>query len=251
MTKLQNLIKTTKSYGKYTAGSYLDGALSLGLSLLEKGYDVKDGINGKSNFNIHERSWDSIKKYVPGYNLRERLRDSMDTKPGMLYLQSNLVGAIPFFGVGIPAAEMAKVGIEKLMPGESEILKNAINSCATLASQFIFFYGGFMVNEVKTNKYKYVNEKGKLSSRKVLGGLAKFVKAGLSFDIPYAGAKLAGQTYLLLEGKDPWQASALFDATAAPAWYSIAIPLGLKYGIIETRFTENEKEISTEQGGVK
>lgn len=240
MKKLRDILKTTKEYSKYAAGSYLDGALSLYLSLLENGYNIKDSVNGTDNLNQFKSSWDSVKEYTLGYNLREKLRNSMDTRPGVLYLQSNLIGAIPFFGIGMPAAELAQVGIEKLMPEESEILKNAINSCVTLVSQFVFGYGGFMINEVRTNKYKYVNEKGKLSPKKIFNGLVKFAKAGLSFDIPYTSSKLAGQTYLLLEGKDPWQASALFDLAAIPVWYGVAIPLGLKYGVIETKFTKNK-----------
>lgn len=242
-SKVKNFLKTTKDYSKYAAGSYLDGILSLYLSLLENGYDIKDIITRANNSDIAERSWDAVKECTPGYKLREKLRDSVDTKPGMLYLQSNFIGAIPFFVIGMPAAELAKSGIEKLISGESEIVKNAINSCATLASQFVFGYGGFMINEVRTNKHKYVNEKGNLSPKKIFNGIVKFAKAGLSFDIPYISSKLAGQTYLLSEGKDPWQASVLFDAAVAPARYSVAIPLGLKYGIIETKFTEKKSSI--------
>ena len=112
--KAQEILQNTKRYAKYTAGSYLDISLSSYLSILEKGYDIKDNIFGKKNTELYKSSWESVRDYTPGYRVREKLRETMDTKPGMLYLQSNLISTIPFVSVGMPVAELARLGIESL-----------------------------------------------------------------------------------------------------------------------------------------
>lgn len=223
---------------KYTAGSYLDSGLSLYLSSLEKGYDIKDSLLGGDNFSISNRSWDSIKEYTPGYNLREKLRDSLDTKPGMLFLQSNAIATIPFFAVGMPAAELAQVGIDKMMPNAHEITGYVTNSVSTLGAQMITGYGTFMANEVRTNIHKYVNDQGRLSPKKIATGLGRAVKAFLSFDIPYTLTKISGQSLFLHKGNDPWAASALVDGIALPAFWSVVIPLGIRNRVIETKQTK-------------
>ena len=68
---------------KYTAGSYADSGLSMYLSVLEKGYGIKDAIFNINPKDTDKKSWDEVKEYTPGYKLREKLRDSLDTEPGI------------------------------------------------------------------------------------------------------------------------------------------------------------------------
>jgi hypothetical protein len=96
-------------------------------------------------------------------------------------------------------------------------------------------YTAFMANEVRTNREKYSDANGKISSKKVKAGFINAVKAFLSFDLSYVGLKTLGQSALLAAGQDPAVASALFDGLAIPSWYSIAVPLGLEKGVIETK----------------
>lgn len=230
--------KETKniSYVKYTAATYLDSLISMPLAILKKGYDIYDFITKKE-----KNSWQEIKEYTPGHKFREKLRQKYDTEPGTKYLQSNLLGAVAFMGVGLPAAELAQSGIDELIMEWPEISKNLANSTLTLAGQYTFGIGLYMVNEVRTNRYKYVDENNKLKLSKIWhDGYVPFIKAGLTFDIPYIGLKLGGQSFLLSQDKDPWEASAIFDSFAIPLWYVVAIPLGLKYDVIKTKFNEKE-----------
>ena len=236
MSKLEKAVY----YTKYTVGSYVDAIASIPIWLVEKTSKRSERILGERNPNF--LSWNHIKSGSEIYNGREKLREKLDTKPGALFIQSNVIGAIPFFLVGMPAAELAQEGIDTYLSRASEIVQYATNSAVTLTAQMVTGYTGFMVNEVRTNKQKYVNENMKLSAKKIGSGLAKTVKAFLSFDIPYIVGKLGGQSYLLSKGKDPWIASGIFDSLAIPAFSIVAIPLGLWSGVIETKQTKKRKK---------
>jgi len=237
MSKLEKL-----SYDvKYTAGAYLDASLSLPIVVSEKLGDLSKKIFKEKNSSF--LSNEVIRANSPVYQFRERLREELDTKPGASYLQSNLVAVLPFFLVGMPAAELAEKGINHWAKDIPEVAKYAINSAITLTTQMIFGYTTFMANEVRTNQHKYKKENGKFSPKKITSGLFNSIKAFLSFDIPFSVGKVGGQSLFLYQGKDPWIASGLFDSISFPAWYSIAIPLGLHKGLIETKQTEYWKKL--------
>ncbi len=180
-------------------------------------------------------SWDYTRKNSPVYKYRENLRSSLGTHAGTVYLQSNIISAIPFFAIGMPAAELAQAGIDRWMSGAPEILKYVTNSLTTLATQMIISYTVFMANEVRTNKYKYVDELGKIKIKKIFNGLKKVAKTFLTFDLSYIILKTGGQSFLLSQGKDPWKASGLFDLLATPIYWALIIPLGLHTNLIEPK----------------
>jgi hypothetical protein len=201
---------------KYTLGSYADALISVPISLAKR----------------LSSNWETCKANSPTYRLRESLRDKLDTEPGVKYLQSNVVGAIPFFVVGMPAAEAAESLIELYSSEMGELTKGFANSICTLTAQMVVGYSGFMANEIRNNPTKYRID-GKLNSKKMVVGFGNVIKAFLKFDLTYAVAKTALQTHFLFVGKDPWKASGIADSIATPLWYLVTIPLGLRNGIIE------------------
>lgn len=235
-----------KYYVKYTAGSYADAFMSIPLGLAKLLNDTKDGIRNRFNPDALDiNTWEEVKEHTPFYKTRKNLRDKLDTKPGMKFLQSNVIAGVPFVVAGIPAAEYSSGWIEEHMSDAPEIVKYVSNSLATLTAQMTTAYAAFMGNEIRTNKEKYINEEtGKLSARKIYKGVKMAAKAFLKFDLSYVAGKTVGQTGLLYMGKDPAIASTLFDSVALPAFYAVAIPLGLGTGIIKTKETERlmEKE---------
>ena len=233
---------------KYTAGSYADGLMSLPIGATKylcKGVEKLCKEKTPDIFN-----WNKIQEKSPVYKTREKLRDDLDTEPGVKFLQSNLIVAVPFVLSGMPVAELTNSLIEKYSPEMPELGKHITTSVCTLAAQMMGGYNLFMANEIRVNKEKYLNEKGKLSIKKIGTGLGRAIKAFLSFDIPYCTGKISLQTNFLLNGKDPWKASGIADGIATPCWYTLAIPLGLHNGIIETKETKTwkkEKKISLEK----
>ncbi len=232
MSRLEKIVY----YGEYTAGSYLDAAISIPIWTAEqvsRGSEklLKDKI---PNF----LSLDYTKSNSPVYKCRESLRDKLDTKPGVAFLQSSMAGLVPFFLAGMPAAEIAQKGIDSYMPNAPELMKYTVNSFITLGAQMATSYIAFMASEIKTNLQKYVGEDNKISPKKVWSGFKIAVKTFLSFDLSYIGFKAVGQSALLAAGKDPWKASGIADSVAIPVWYVVAIPLGLSKGLIETKHTK-------------
>ena len=228
-------------YTKYTAGSYLDAFASIPIGLAENISRCSEFALGKRNPRFLSR--EHIRDKSPIYRGREKLRETLDTKPGALYLQSNIIGAIPFMIAGVPAAELAQMGIEHYIPDVPEIIKCTLNSLSTLAAQMAAGYTTFMANEVRVNPEKY-KENGRLNARKIGKGLVNAVKAFLTFDLSYIGGKTVGQSAMIFSGQDAGMASAIFDLASIPIWYTIAIPLGLKKGIIVTK----DNKILTEDG---
>ncbi len=223
---------------KYSAGTYLDAFVSIPIWIAEKTTKSAERFYHKLGREVPRfLSLDYTKQNSSCYNARERLRDSLDTKPGALFIQSNIVASFPFFLIGMPASEFAQAGINRWISNAPEIVQYITNSLFTLTAQIATGYVGFMINEVRTNKDKYVNKDNKLSFRKIGNGFKNTVKAFLSYDLTYVGAKTIGQSFLLWRGKDPWKASGIFDAFAIPGWAAVCVPLGLRKGIIETKQT--------------
>ncbi len=223
-------LEDTLYHVKYTAGSYADAISSIPIWTAEKISSCLEKKLGEKTPEFFKNDYTQANSRV--YKARENLRSSLDTRPGTLYLQSNLVALIPFFILGMPAAELAQTGIEKMIANAPPLVKQVTNSLATLAVQMTTSYVTFIVNEVRANKEKYVNENGKLSVKKIGSSVKKALKGFLAFDLSFIAAKTAGQSYLLSQGKDPWKASSIFDSIAFPLWYTIAIPIGLKSGLI-------------------
>jgi hypothetical protein len=201
-----------------------------------KGLEELLGNRNSSFFN-----WENVQSNSQVYRNREKLREKLDTEPGVKFLQSNIIGAVPFVLIGMPAAEGAQYLLNNYFPYMSEFGKFLTNSFSTLTAQVIVGYSAFMANEVRTNKQKYTGENGKLNAGKITSGLVKAAKAFLSFDIPYFAGKISLQTLFLLKGKNPWKASGIADMIAAPLWYTVGIGMGLHNGIIETNDTNNIK----------
>jgi len=228
---------------KYTLGSYADIFISSPIWA------------GAITSVLAEKTYNYLKKPVPNclsqdfttnnspiYALREKLRDSLDTKPGAIYLQSNIVSAIPFFLIGMPTAEWAQGKMADSMSSYSDLTQNLVSSGITIIAQMLTGYSTFITSEVISNFDKY-SVKGKLNSGKVLDCLKRTVKSFLPFDVSYTGLKIAGQSWLLSQGKDPWKASGLFDSLALPLWYAVTIPLGLRTGLIETKKTKERDSL--------
>ena len=139
----------------------------------------------------------------------------------------------------MPAAEYAQDAIKEYLDQMPIIAQYITNTLITLSAQMAVGYTTFMANEIRVNKEKYVEKNGKLSSNKIYDGLKTTFKTFLPFDLIYGGAKIAGQSYLLSEGKDPAIASVLFDSLAIPTFYAIMIPISLKTGMIQTKKLKN------------
>jgi hypothetical protein len=240
MSRLERLLY----FGKYTAASYLDALATIPVWTAEKIAQGSERLLGDKTPAF--LSLDYTHKHSPVYQGRERLRDSLDTRPGVLFLQSNVIGAIPFVVAGMPAAELAQELIDTYLSQAPEIIQYATNSLITLGVQMATGYTTFMANEVRVNREKYTNDNNRLSIRKIGSGVAKAVKAFLTFDLSYITGKTAGQSALLAAGKDPWKASGFFDALAIPLWYTLSIPLGLRSGVIETEQTKAWDEQDSE-----
>ena len=228
-----------KYWAKYTGASYLDLILSAPISAAESIARTSQRMLGNRTPKL--LTLEDIHQNSPTYNSRQNLRNNLDTRPGSVFLQSNIIGAIPFFLAGMPAAEGAQALIERYLSNTPEIAQYATNSLATLGVQMVVGYTTFMLNEIRTNKQKYVTN-NKLDAEKIKQGFLKAFKAFLSFDLTYIGLKTAGQSGLLALGKDPAIASGLFDSLALPAWYTIAIPLSLERGVIETKETTKNRK---------
>lgn len=228
MTKLEQVL----NYTKYTAGSYYDAISSIPIWVAEKISRTSDRLFGEKNPRF--LSWQYTQDRSPIYKSRETLREKLDTRPGALFLQSNVIGAIPFVVAGMPAAEAAQAGIDYYLSNAPEIVKYATNSLSTLLMQMAAGYTVYMGNEVRVNFQKY-SENGNLKARKVWQGFKTAAKAFLKFDLTYIGLKTGGQSTLLGLGEDPWKASGIFDTLAIPIWYTVAIPLALKNKVIETK----------------
>ena len=223
-----------KYHLKYTGASYLDLILSAPIGAARAIAKSSQKIFGERTPKI--LTLEDIEQNSPTFKSRENLREKLDTRPGSVFLQSNIIGAIPFFIAGLPAAEGAQHLINEYMSNAPQIARYATNSLATLGVQMVVGYTTFMANEIRTNRNKYSDQNGKLSPKKIKEGFVTAIKAFLSFDLSYIGFKTMGQSALLAMNKDPAVASGLFDLSALPAWYSIAIPLGLERGVIINKF---------------
>jgi hypothetical protein len=221
---------------KYTVGTYADCAMSIPIWAAEKIGQSARMILGNRTPEFFDVGKMSERSEI--YRVREKLRENLDTRPGALYVQSNVLALVPFVAVGMPAAELANSGIEGLMSDAPELAKCAVNSVVTLGAQMATGYTGFMMNEVRTNRKKYVGKDGKLSAKKIGAGFWNTVKTFWKFDLSYIVAKLGLQTRYLMTGRDPWAASIEADGLAVPLWYVVAVPLGLKGRIIETKDSE-------------
>lgn len=223
---------------KYAAGTYADVAMSIPIWVGEK---LATGLEKVLSNNTPQFSkWEHIKERSEIYRTRETLREKLDTRPGALYIQSNVLSTLPAFAVGMPAAECAQDLINYAMPNAPEIVNCVTNSLATIATQVTVGYSIFMANEVRTNPSKYRNENNQISPRKVGTGLKNAAKMFLKFDLTYTGIKTAFQSSFLLMKKNPWAASCIADSIALPLWFTIAIPMGLNGGIIETKFNSKD-----------
>lgn len=227
-------------YGcKYTAGSYADVLMSLPIVTSE--YLCRGVEKSFQNKTPDFFKWNYTQEKSPTYKTRETLREKLDTELGVKFIQSSLVSVIPFFLVGMPAAEAATSLVEKYTPEMGELSKCITNSFCTLGVQTAVGYTAFMANEIRINKDKYQNEYGKLSPKKIAVGFGRVIKTFLSLDMIYVFGKTGLQTYFLLKGKDPWKASGIADSIGIPFFWVFMISLGLHTGLIETKETKNWK----------
>ncbi len=235
----------TKLYKtKYTLGSYADLFMSVPISISRGISKSANCLCDKLNCETPEFfDWEKTTQNSPTYKARQNLRDKLDTEPGVKFLASNLLSTPPFFLIGMPAAEGMHKFIEKHMAESPEIVQHITNSLGTLLAQMITGYTIFMLGEVYSNKQKYVNENGKLSAKKIVSGVWTALKTFLTFDLSYIGIKTVGQSTMLALGKKPAIASALADMMIFPAYWSLAIPLGLKKGLISAK---KPKEVKNE-----
>ncbi len=218
---------------KYTLGSYVDGIMSIPIFTGEKIAHGIEKVLGENTPKCLTREY--TREHSLLYQTRQKLRDSLETRPGSIYLGNNLLSAIPFFGAGIPTAEFAQSGIEYFIEKSPELVQSGVNSLITLAAQIVTGYSAFMGIEVFSNRHKYVDEGNRISGSKVKDCLKNTIKTFLPFDLSYIATKMVGQSWLLLEGKDPWVATSLFDSMAIPTFTALAVVLGLRGGIIDTK----------------
>ena len=237
----QTILEKLAYDSKYTLGTYADLAMSVPIGASQyicKGIEKICKDKTPEFFN-----WNKITQESPTYKIRKNLRTKLDTEPGVKFIQSCLLGLAPFILIGMPVAEGTEKFIGKYFPKMPELAKCLSNSIATIGAQMITGYTTFMVNEIRTNKHKYQNEKGKLNMKKLSKGLKNTIKTFLKFDLSYTAGKSGLQTYFLMKGKDPWKASGIADAIATPLFYLVSIPLGLHNGIIETKKTKKQNSL--------
>jgi hypothetical protein len=222
---------------KYTAGSYADLLLSMPIAAAQ--YVCKAAaLRDKPPQALQ---WDEIKSKSPIYRLRERLRESLDTQPGMKYLVSNYVCLPPFYLIGAPAAEAAQGFIDQYLTNAPQIVQYASNAVVTISAQLAFGYATFQASEIVQNMDQY-RTGGKLSAKKMLQGYWNTTKAFIKFDLPYIGGKIVGQSLFLGLGKDPASASNLFDAFGIPLWYTFTVSIGVRNNLLENKETRRRAQ---------
>lgn len=86
-------MKNFQYYAKYTVGSYVDALVSIPILVGEKLASGLERILGDKTPECLTVKYTQEKNQV--FVGRERLRQRLDTRPGMLYLQSNIIAAIP------------------------------------------------------------------------------------------------------------------------------------------------------------
>lgn len=221
---------------KYTLGSYADLALSVPILAAKGIAKTSEYIANKVGYkNPDCLNWDNIEQRSETCSARKTLRDKLDTRPGNLFIVSNLVALAPFYFAGSPVADFAADMLKKHCPDANEIAKCVTNSAGTILGQFIAGYTTYMASEVTLNKQKFVNDKGKISPRKVWDEFKNAAKAFFFvFDAPYATLKLAAQSYMISQGQNPGVASEMFDNILLPTYFGTCIPLGLHKRMIIT-----------------
>jgi hypothetical protein len=251
-SNLEQKAKNTAEYFKYTGWTYADVVLSAPLLVARNAYRIKEEFD--RTLSIHPlttTSWEDVRKYTPGYNLREKIREKKDTKPGSIYLRSNAIGSIFFLGTGMPAAELAQWGIRALFPDLSPETQHGLNTGTTLACQYIIPTGAFILSDVLHHPGKYTvqspkpgdqDEPSKAVNWKAVGkNLAGLTKAGIYFDTVFVPFKGWAQTALLNQGITPALTSALPDILGIAAWYTVTIQLGCSQNLIAAKTIPHPK----------
>jgi len=120
-----------KYYTKYTAGSYADAFMSMPIAVSKWIAKPTGGLCKKLTGKKPEFfDWEKIQEKSPVYQTRESLREKLDTEPGVKFLQSNLLATIPFFLVGMPAAEAIDAQVNHYLQA-AVILSFRLFLCAT------------------------------------------------------------------------------------------------------------------------
>ncbi|MCA9459145.1 MAG: hypothetical protein KC550_01195 [Nanoarchaeota archaeon] len=219
-------------YLKYTGGTYADICMSLPIVTTQKISENLEKILGFDE--THSLKWENIMKKSPVFKKREKLREELDTLPGVLNIRSNILAGTAMFVLGIPAAELAWDLMYETLKNSSELVQYASNSLITLMTQIAIGYGSFMIGDIHANKEIY-SANNSLSTQKIYSRFLKAVRSYLPFDLIYSGMKFSGQLYFLSEGEDPGYASAFADTLALPIFYALTISFGLHTGLIETK----------------
>ncbi len=200
---------------KYTLGSYIDLVTSAAARVAER--------------LLPEEQWDATTERSPAYQLRERLRESLDTAVGNKFILATLPATGIFYLVGMPAAEVIADAIQTYMPNVPELGKLALDSVGTVVAQTVIWYTAFVAGDYVVNHETYRKE-GRI--KKLYETTRDSLRALLPWDVSYASAKLLGQTGLLLTGRNPWAASAIFDTLTLPFLYVLMVWLSMRKGLV-------------------
>lgn len=218
----------------YTANTYLDLLLSVPLAVAKTAYDINAGTFNKFNLPPPEwTKWDSVKEYVPLYKKREAIRQKWDTEPGVRYFQSNILGLVAFMTAGVPVAEATYSGLEKIIPQESQVLRNFTTSLSTAVAGYVAGNGAIILDYcLRVDRKNHLKPNGKFDWRKITLTSKSFIEGALSFDIPFFGGKLIGQTVMINQGMDPGPASATYDLAGIAAWHAVMCHIILRKSIL-------------------
>lgn len=233
MIKVENI-----KYGfNYTLNTYKDFLLTGPLFLTEKLYGlagiVAEAATGKRP---DSTNWDKVKEFTPSYKKREEMRKEWDTRPGVDLINSNLVGMIAFLGAGATVAELTYSGLEKIIPQDSQLIREATTSLATAIAGYIAGNGTVISDIVfRTQKDYHRKENGNVDWNKAKKTSIEFLKTALGFDIPFFGGKAIMQTLMINKGMDPAPASAVYDLAGIFGWYCYLIPAYTRKGIIRPK----------------
>jgi len=217
-------------YFKYTIGTYLDIIFSIPIFIFQQFFKYFKVIIKLNE--INSLKLDSIIENSSIFKKRKKLREELETLPGVLNIRSNIVASILMILTGIPIAKFAWNLIYNIVKDSSILIQYISNALITVMAQLLIGYLFFIIIEIYSDKKKY-SKNNILSSKKIFKGLVKIINSYLIFDIIYFVMKISGQLFFLYLGKDPGYASFYTDLIAFSLFYIFALFFGLHTGLIQ------------------
>jgi hypothetical protein len=229
--KLQEGWRRFLRNSKYAGDVYKDASLTLKLQRYEFGLRTKAAINRRFGVATLEDSDLAIAMAIqrePAYGERQRLRTEHGTEPGVIFLQSNMLGTLSYATVGLVAAEGVNMILKYTMPEAAEETRSVLTSAGTFGTQLVFAFTPVVVNELREKKEFYRDDAGRFHWKKFVKGFGTFLALNLAWDAVYGPTKTMLQTYLQNRGYAPGLASSHVDwGIGIPIYYTAVIQMGL------------------------